>query len=81
MVLVLIADSAMELMQENIELNASSSEDRNGNEERSNGAETETVGLDAGIMPTGCPKVEARVLDWDEPLPDWVISSPPRLVV
>jgi hypothetical protein len=70
MVLVLIADSAMELMQENIELNASSTEDRDGSEERSSAAETETAGLD-----------EARVLDWDEPLPDWVISSPPRLVV
>jgi hypothetical protein len=81
MVLVLIADSAMELMQENIELNASSTEDRDGSEERSSAAETETAGLDAGIMPTGFPKVEARVLDWDEPLPDWVISSLPRLVV
>lgn len=63
----------MELMHENIALNTFDDGRRASPSEEG----------DAGERPTSnaCPRLLARTLDWDQPLPNWVTANHPDLVM
>lgn len=59
----------MELMRENIDLNQAQPTCKQSDEE------------DLDQEPHSLPTLSAKTLDWDAPLPDWVIANHPDIIM
>lgn len=66
-----MVDSALELMRENMALN----------EPRQHLDETEDADGADREGPSGSVTLSAKTLDWDAPLPDWVTTDHPHVVM